>query len=104
MPVTIGAKKKLRQDKKRQRFNLATKKKAKEVVKKFRLQPDKKKLADVYSVLDSLSKKKIYHANKVARLKSRLSKLLGKKVSKTAQPATSASKSPQKKTTKKRKA
>jgi len=101
MPVTIGAKKKLRQDKKRERINLATKKKAKEVVKKFKLQPDKKKLADVYSVLDSLSKKKIYHANKVARLKSRLSKLLGKKpsVSKPTIKTSTKVKSPRKKKT-----
>lgn len=79
MPVTTGAKKKLRQDKKRTRTNLAAKKKAKAIVKKFRLLPNSKNLADVYSTLDYLSKKKIYHANKVARLKSRLSKLLGKK-------------------------
>lgn len=101
MPVTIGAKKKLRQDKKRQKFNLLTKKKAREVIKKYKLQPDKKKLADVYSILDSLSKKKIYHANKVARLKSRLSKLLGKKtsVSKPAIKTSTKVKSPRKKKT-----
>lgn len=79
MPVTISAKKKLRQDKKRQLTNLRVKRELKLAVKKFKSAPSEKSLPSVYSILDIAQKKKIYHANKVARMKSRLSKLLVKK-------------------------
>ena len=79
MPVGRSAKKKIRQDKVRQKQNLLVKEKVKLAIKKFRLAPKEDLLSGVFSLLDNASKKKIYHANKVARLKSNLAKLLGGK-------------------------
>lgn len=88
MPVTSSAKKKLRQDKKREKINLVFKKRAKDAISQFLASPNEKKLAKLFSGLDQLSKKKIYHSNKVARLKSRLAKLLNKKsLSKSTNPS-----------------
>lgn len=78
MPVTRGAIKKLRQDKKREKSNLIVKKSVKKTLKDFRDHPNPKKLAEVFSILDNAKKKKIIHTNKVSRLKSGLSKLLVK--------------------------
>ncbi|MBM3283239.1 30S ribosomal protein S20 [Candidatus Gottesmanbacteria bacterium] len=79
MPVTISAKKKLRQDKKRQRQNSIVKKAIKEAIKTFKAKPSLQHLAKLFSLLDSAGKKKIFHVNKVARQKSKFSKLLSKK-------------------------
>ncbi len=79
MPITRGAIKKLRQDKKRQKQNLTVKKAVISAVKKLKLNPNLKNLSEAYSLLDSTRKKKIFHKNKVARLKSNLSKLLTRK-------------------------
>ncbi|OGG08106.1 hypothetical protein A3D05_05200 [Candidatus Gottesmanbacteria bacterium RIFCSPHIGHO2_02_FULL_40_24] len=79
MPVTSSAKKKLKQDNKRHQINLAAKNAVKNAVKKFRQKPSPKLLTEAYSKLDLSSKKNIYHANKVARMKSALAKLLNAK-------------------------
>lgn len=79
MPVTLSAKKKLRQDQKRYFVNLKVKKKVKDKIKRFKMSPSKKGLSEVYSILDQAAKKNIYHKNKSARLKSRLSKLAKEK-------------------------
>lgn len=79
MPVTRSAHKKLRQDKNRQITNLRVKRKIHSAVKKFKAAPSEKLLSSVYSILDTAKKKKIYHDNKVSRVKSRLTKLLSKK-------------------------
>ena len=42
----------------------------------FNKNPDKKGLEKVYSVLDKLVKRNIFHKNKVSRLKSRYSKMV----------------------------
>lgn len=76
MPITRGATKKLRQDKKRKKQNLTVKKAVISAVKKLKLNPNLKNLSETYSLLDSTRKKKIFHKNKVSRLKSNLSKLL----------------------------
>ncbi|OGG00234.1 hypothetical protein A2Y99_03445 [Candidatus Gottesmanbacteria bacterium RBG_13_37_7] len=73
MPITRGAVKKLKQDKKRSDVNLLVKKSVKEIIKKYKHSPSPKLLAQLFSRLDTACKKNIYHANKVARLKSRLS-------------------------------
>ncbi len=83
MPVTRGAIKKLKQDKKRTKLNLLLKKKIKNVIKQYKRSPNKKLYSKAVSVLDVAKKKKLYHRNKVARIKSRLAKLLSiKKTSK----------------------
>lgn len=99
MPITRGAKKKLRQDIKRTTVNLLIKNKVKKTIKNYKLAPTKEKLAAVYSFLDITKKKRFYHANKTARLKSRLSRLLKKKVG----PVSLASQSQKKKSSPKQK-
>jgi small subunit ribosomal protein S20 len=79
MPITRSAKKKLREDKKRGEANLRVKVAVKSIIKKFRAKPSTDLLSSVYRLLDTAKKKNIYHANKVSRLKSHLSKLLSKK-------------------------
>lgn len=99
MPITRSAKKKLRQDKKRQKYNLLVKKTVKDAIKSFRRKPTNSLLPKVFSIIDTAAKKKIYHPNKVARLKSNLAKLMGNKPSPHATGA--AKKSARKKTEKK---
>lgn len=79
MPVTRSAEKKLRQDIKRKRVNLSVKNQMKLITGKYKKSPSASLLAKVYKILDTASKKKIYHANKTARLKSQYAKMLGKK-------------------------
>lgn len=94
MPVTRSAEKKLRQDIKRKRVNVSVKNQIKQITGKFKKSPSASLLTKVYKILDTSSKKKIYHANKTARLKSQYAKMLLKKSS--AKPP-----SPTKKITKK---
>jgi ribosomal protein S20 len=93
MPITRGAKKTLKQDKKRHEQNLVVKNAVKKSVKLYRAAPSVDKLPGVFSMLDTAGKKNIYHANKISRLKSRLTKLLGRQV---AAPAGEAKKAPAK--------
>lgn len=79
MPVTRSAKKKLRQDIKREKQNRLVKKAVKDTIKAFKRNPSTSLLSKAFSLLDNARKKKIFQANKVDRLKGRLSKLLGKK-------------------------
>ena len=83
MPVTRSAAKKLRQDKKREKYNKIAKNSIKQAIIKFRQNPSEKSLGQLYSFLDRAKKKKIYHANKVARIKSALAKHASKKTVKT---------------------
>jgi small subunit ribosomal protein S20 len=84
MPVTRGAKKKLRQDIKRTRSNFIAKKATALAVKNYKKSPTEKNLTKAYSALDLAVKKNIFHKNKANRLKSRLSKLITvKKTQKT---------------------
>ena len=80
MPITRSAIKKLRQDVKRQKTNNAVRKATREAIKKFRKNKNEKTLIEAYSAIDRALKKNIFHANKAARLKSSLAKMLdGKK-------------------------
>lgn len=76
MPVLKHAKKKLRQDKKRTLAN----RKMKDAYKKLFKSAVKAKTADsvakAFQSIDKAAKQNILHANKAARLKSSLSKLL----------------------------
>lgn len=80
MPVIKSARKKLKQDKKRYLINLRAKREVKEKIKKFKNSPSIKMLSELYSVLDKAAKKNIFHPNKSARYKSRLSKLVKEKI------------------------
>ena len=79
MPITKQAKKKMRQDVKKTAHNKMIKNNIKTLVKKMRKDPSPKALGEVASVLDKAVKTNFIHANKSARLKSRLSKLIAAK-------------------------
>lgn len=96
MPVIKSAKKKLRQDKKRQERNKVSKDFLKKVVKEFKKAPSEKGLTAVYQAADKSVKKHLMHKNKAANLKSSLSKLVAGKS--TAAPK--AEKPAEKETTK----
>jgi small subunit ribosomal protein S20 len=76
MPIIKSAQKKMRQDKKRTARNLMVKNSIKSLVKNMRRTPNAKALQEVSSVLDKAVKINLIHANKSARLKSRLSHLI----------------------------
>ena len=93
MPITRSAKKKLRQDVKRQKSNNFARVAVREAIKKFRKNKSEKLLNETFSLIDKALKKNLFHANKAARLKSSLSRMFGSK-KKSA---------PEKKTSKKKK-
>lgn len=74
MPVTKSAAKALRNQKRKEKFNLRIKRIAKEAIKKFKSKPTKKNLADAYSAIDKAAKRNIFHKNKASRLKAKLAK------------------------------
>lgn len=84
MPVTKQARKKLRQDAKREIRNRDLKSKFKKTLKNTRVSPTAKKLSEASKVIDKAAKKNVIHKNKAARLKSRLAKLAGSKPSSIA--------------------
>lgn len=86
MPITRSAKKKMRQDKKRENINLVSRNALKKIIKDYKKNPSEKLLSKVYSLLDSSSKKKLLHKNKVSRLKERLSVFLAVKKEKIKKP------------------
>ena len=79
MPVTVGAIRKLRSDKKRTQTNLRVKNSVRDVVAKMRRKPTEANLKAVFTNVDRAARKNVITKNKAARLKSRLSKLLSKK-------------------------
>ena len=93
MPITVGAIRKLRADKKKTALNLRVKNLYKQAVKKARQKPTEKNLTEAFSRLDRAAKSKVIHKNKASRLKSRLAKLLPKsKPATAAKPAAKAKK------------
>ena len=78
MPITAQAIKKLKHDYVVTRQNKIVEDKTNNFIKKFRKNPSEKLLSTVFQALDKSVKLKIFHANKSARLKSRLSKLIAK--------------------------
>ncbi len=89
MPVIKSAKKKLRQDKKRQERNKVVKDLLKKVVKTFRANPTDVNLQAVYKTADKAAKNHLIHKNKAARLKSSLAKSMQNDA--TAKPAVKTS-------------
>jgi small subunit ribosomal protein S20 len=78
MPIIRRAIKKLRHDQKKTKVNAATRLSLRKLVKAARKSPTKKSLSTVFQALDKAAKIHVIHANKAARLKSRLSKLAAK--------------------------
>lgn len=79
MPIIKQAAKKLRRDRTIQIRNARVRRNVREAVKDVRKHPTQKALSKVSKILDKAAKSHVVHKNKAARLKSRLSKLLGKK-------------------------
>ncbi len=79
MPITKRAIKKLRHDKKQSVRNASVKKNLHKLIKAMRSHPTAKAFNSVQKGLDKAAKCHIVHANKAARLKSRLANLLAKK-------------------------
>lgn len=79
MPISLSAKKSLRTALKNYKANLFFKVKLKKTTKAFMLKPSNEGLQKVYSILDILGKKNIFHKNKVSRLKSKYSKVIASK-------------------------
>jgi small subunit ribosomal protein S20 len=75
MPIIKRAIKKLRHDRKRAIVTAKKRENVRSLVKAMRKSPSKKALAGVYQALDKAAKNHLIHANKAARLKSRLAKL-----------------------------
>ncbi len=80
MPISLSAKKSLRKSIKNKKDNVDLKNKVKKAVKEYLAKPSEKDFSGVASLLDKSVKKGISHKNKVARLKSRLSKMKVAKV------------------------
>ena len=76
MPITKSAIKKLKVDKKRTGTNLPIKTRAKTALKIARATGDSKSVASAHSALDKAVKHNLMSKMGVARLKSRLSKMI----------------------------
>jgi small subunit ribosomal protein S20 len=97
MPVTKSARKKLKQDRKRENTNNKIESSLKKVVKDTRKNVSVKKLQEAFSAIDKAAKDNIIHKNKAARMKASLSKLLAAPV-KTTEKIAKATKIKTKKT------
>lgn len=92
MPVIKSAKKKLRADNKKETANKKLRNILNSLIKKAERTPSEKNIREAVRIVDKSAKKNIIHKNKAAKLKSRLSKLLGKKPKPTSK--TKSKKSP----------
>lgn len=73
MPITVGAIRKQRSDKRKAAGNLKVKGFLKEAVAKMRKKPTEAALREVFKRADRAVKTGVIHRNTAARLKSRLS-------------------------------
>ena len=87
MPITKSAKKAVRQNVRRKARNLVYKKKMKNLIKEVRSLVEEKKIEDakkllpqVYKILDKAAKVNVIKKNTADRKKSRITKLVNKKV------------------------
>ncbi len=87
MPITKSAKKAVRQNVRRKARNFVYKKKIKDLIKKVRslvlekrIEEAKKLLPQIYKILDKSAKVGVIKKNTASRKKSRLTKLVNKKV------------------------
>jgi small subunit ribosomal protein S20 len=79
MPVIRSAKKKLKVDRKRESSNKKAQAFINLVIKKAQRKPTPGSIREAFMAIDKGVKKDIFHKNKGARIKSRLSKLIIKK-------------------------
>lgn len=79
MPVIKSAKKKLKVDRKRESANKKAQALINIAIKKAKKKPTPGSIQEAFKAIDKGIKKDIFHKNKGARIKSRLSKLLANK-------------------------
>ncbi|MEK7521491.1 MAG: 30S ribosomal protein S20 [Patescibacteria group bacterium] len=78
MPIIKSAKKQMRHSRRNKLANDKRRSAFREAIKAFRASPTQKLLQNVFSTLDRAVDNQVIHANRAARLKSNLSKLLSK--------------------------
>jgi ribosomal protein S20 len=76
MPILANAKKALRGSKRKAVYNLAVRSRAKSAVDALRKKPSMETLSAAYRAIDKAVKRNLYQANRAARLKSQLAKLV----------------------------
>jgi small subunit ribosomal protein S20 len=76
MPILQNAKKALRATARKTEYNQQVKSRAKTMMDKVRKEPTKENLSSSYQAIDKATKRKVFHANKAARLKSQLARLV----------------------------
>ncbi len=103
MPVIKSAKKKLRQDARRTLLRSKVEQVVKDAVKTAKANPSVQALSKAASLLDKAAKKHIIHANKAARIKSRLAHVLNPKSAAKTAPDVKTTKKSAKKVSKKTK-
>jgi len=79
MPITAQAEKKLRHDRKITLKNKAVRSNLRMLLKDARTSKSKKAVSLAFQALDKAIKSHVVHANKAARLKSRLARLVAAK-------------------------
>lgn len=84
MPTGRSSKKSLRKSIKNKKVNSTFKSKLKAVIKAFLSKPESAGFKEVQSILDKAQQKHLYQKNKVARLKAKYAKSVGKEVEKVA--------------------
>lgn len=77
MPILKNAKKALRVSQRKAVVNRRIKSMMKTMTDAFIAKPSKEALAEAFSAIDRAVKNNIIHRNRAARIKSRLSKMLG---------------------------
>lgn len=78
MPILKSAIKKLKQSRVHAQRNRVVKRQVKELIDSFKKKPTVANYAKTVSAIDKAAKTGVFHKNKAARLKSRLSKRLPK--------------------------
>lgn len=86
MPVTKSAKRALRGSVVKESINKAIISKLEIAVRAAKRGKTEGQILKASSLADKAAKKRVIHKNKAARIKSQLSKLLPKKIKKTAKP------------------
>jgi len=100
MPVIKSAKKKLRQDIKREKVNNLLRRGFKTAIKEAQKSKTSEKIKKAVVLVDKAVKKNLIHKNKAARIKSSLSKLTKPVVKAKTSPKAVAKPTPKKKTAK----
>lgn len=98
MPVIKSAKKKLKQDRKKEKANKIIKIAYRDALKEAKKSKTPEKIKKAVKLVDKAVKSKIIHKNKAGRIKSSLSKLIKKPVkNKEPEKNTKTAKTPSKK-------